>query len=140
MNQKNGKYFQVSTLQALALGYSKSVITVEELLTHGDIGLGTFEDVDGEMIVLDGSCYRVKNNGEAVPAEKERGVPFAAVCHFRSKRQEKLEKMDTVEKVKEWLTLRDGICTFFRRIKGAAGMSLMSASRRGMPLFASLRA
>ena len=49
-----GKYYQVSTLQALALGFSKSVITVEELLRHGDMGLGTFEDVDGEMIVLDG--------------------------------------------------------------------------------------
>lgn len=30
MNQNNGKFYQVSTLQALALGFSKSVITVEE--------------------------------------------------------------------------------------------------------------
>lgn len=55
------KYYQVSTLQALALGYSKSVITVGELLKHGNLGLGTFEDVDGEMIVLDGKCYRARN-------------------------------------------------------------------------------
>ena len=55
-----GKYYQVSTLQALALGFSKSVITVKELIRHGDMGLGTFEDVDGEMIVLDGKCYRAK--------------------------------------------------------------------------------
>ena len=34
--------YQVSTLQALAMGYSRSVITVEELLRHGNIGLGTF--------------------------------------------------------------------------------------------------
>ena len=45
------KMFQVSTLQALALGYSRAVITVGELMKHGDIGLGTFEDVNGEMIV-----------------------------------------------------------------------------------------
>ena len=46
MNQKNGKYFQVSTLQALALGFSKSVITVEELLANGDIGLGTLSETE----------------------------------------------------------------------------------------------
>ena len=42
-----GKFYQVSTLQALALGFSKPVIKVGELLEHGDLGLGTFEDVDG---------------------------------------------------------------------------------------------
>ena len=50
--------FQVSTLQALAMGYTRRVITVEELLRHGDTGLGTFEDLDGEMIVADGKCFR----------------------------------------------------------------------------------
>ena len=106
MEKAMGKYYQVSTLQALALGFSKSVITVEELLQHGDMGLGTFEDVDGEMIVLDGKCYRAQNNGDVVPAEGERGVPFASVCCFQSKRQEKLGKMDTIEQLKQWLTLR----------------------------------
>ena len=106
MDQSTGKYYQVSTLQALALGFSKSVVTVEELLKHGDTGLGTFEDVDGEMIVLDGKCYRAQNNGDVVPAENERGVPFAAVCHFRSQRQEELGTMETIEQLKQWLTLR----------------------------------
>ena len=101
-----GKYYQVSTLQALALGFSKSVITVKELIRHGDMGLGTFEDVDGEMIVLDGKCYRAKNDGNVVPAEDERGVPFASVCCFQSERLEKLGRMDTIDRLKEWLTLR----------------------------------
>lgn len=106
MEQNFVKYYQVSTLQALALGFSKSVITVGELLQHGNLGLGTFEDVDGEMIVLDGKCYRAQNNGEVVPAENERGVPFASICCFQSHRTETFEKMDTIEQIKEWLTLR----------------------------------
>ena len=101
-----GKYYQVSTLQALALGFSKSVITVEELLQHGDLGLGTFEDVDGEMIVLDGKCYRAQNDGNVILAENERGVPFASVCRFKPQRMEKLGQMESIEKLKEWLTLR----------------------------------
>ena len=106
MNSSIAKYYQVSTLQALALGFSKSVITVEELIQNGDIGLGTFEDVDGEMIVLDGKCYRAKNNGDVVPAEDKRGVPFASVCRFQSNRTEEIEKIDTIENLKTWLTLR----------------------------------
>ena len=50
--------YQVSTLQALILGYSRTVINVGELIQKGDTGLGTFEDVNGEMIVMDGQCYR----------------------------------------------------------------------------------
>ncbi len=105
LNIDTGKYYQVSTLTALSLGYSKSVITVEELLSHGDTGLGTFEDVDGEMIVLDGKCYRALNDGNVVPAENDRGVPFAAVCEFKSHRSEELGKVDTIEDLKNWLTL-----------------------------------
>lgn len=76
------RMFQVSTLQALMLGYSKPVITVAELLKQGNTGLGTFEDVDGEMIVLDGICYRATENGKVLVAEDERGVPFSAVCNM----------------------------------------------------------
>ena len=47
MSQQN-KMYQVSTLQALALGYTKAVITVSELLQYGDTGLGTYEDVNGK--------------------------------------------------------------------------------------------
>ena len=99
------KYYQVSTLQALALGFSKSVITVEELLRHGNLGLGTFEDVDGEMIVLDGKCYRAKDNGDVVLAEYERGIPFASVCNFQPSRSEEFGNMNTIDQLKEWLTI-----------------------------------
>ena len=71
----NSKMFQVSTLQALALGYSRAVINVAELMRHGDIGLGTFEYVNGEMIVIDGHCYRADENGDVTEADSEIGVP-----------------------------------------------------------------
>ena len=79
----NMKMYQVSTLQALMLGYSKAVVSVSELLDHGNIGLGTFTDVDGEMIVLDGSCYRAMENGDIAAAESDRGVPFSTVCDMK---------------------------------------------------------
>ena len=90
------KMYQVSTLQALMLGYSRSVITVSELLEHGDTGIGTFEDVDGEMIVIDGICYRATENGKVVVAEpekKSRTIEFLskfAICNIRDNRRKGL--------------------------------------------------
>ena len=49
--------YQISTLQALLQGYTKAVVSVRELCENGEIGLGTFEDVNGEMIMLGGKVY-----------------------------------------------------------------------------------
>ena len=107
MNKKDDtKMFQVSTLQALALGYSRAVIKVGELMRHGDIGLGTFEDVNGEMIVVDGHCYRADENGMVSEADSEIGVPFSSVAFFNEDRRCEINKTDNIEKLKEWLDLR----------------------------------
>ena len=99
------KMFQVSTLQALMLGYSRPVISVSELLSHGNTGLGTFEDVDGEMIVLDGVCYRATENGHVVIADPNKGVPFSAVCNLKGKRSFELGAMKNIDELKTKLDL-----------------------------------
>lgn len=100
------KMYQVSTLQALALGYSKTVITVEELLKHGDTGLGTFEDVNGEMIVLDGHCYRAGDDGTVTEAAPDMGVPFSSVTGLVGMRSFSLGSLKNIEALKEELNLR----------------------------------
>lgn len=74
--------YQVSTLQALAKGDFYGNATIEELLANGDIGLGTFEAVDGEMIVLDGVCYRAKADGTVEIADAGDATPFASVTYL----------------------------------------------------------
>ncbi len=98
------KMYQVSTLQALALGYSKTVVNVEKLLKEGDTGLGTFENVDGEMIVLDGHCYRARKDGSVVEVSPAQGVPFSAVARLRRQREFKLENMPDAESIRTRLT------------------------------------
>ena len=60
-----GEVFQYSTLEALLGGVYDGDVTIGELLTHGDFGLGTFNSLDGEMIVLDGICYHLRSDGTA---------------------------------------------------------------------------
>ena len=101
-----GKMYQVSTLQALAMGYTRAVITVGELLQHGDIGLGTFEDVNGEMIMLDGCCYRAREEGSVEMAEEEMGVPFSAVAHLNDNGHIPLGRVEGIEELKRLLDLK----------------------------------
>ena len=102
----NNKMYQVSTLQALALGYSKAVITVGELLQEGDTGLGTYEDVNGEMIVLDGRCYRARDDGSVIEVGEDAGVPFAAVATLHGQREFLLGSMPDMDSVRTELTLK----------------------------------
>lgn len=103
---KSNKIYQVSTLQALALGYSRSVVTVNEFMEHGDTGLGTFENVDGEMIVLDGICYQAKPDGSIIQAEDSAGVPFAVTGFVKDGRKFNIAEKKSLDDLKLELTLR----------------------------------
>ena len=100
------KLYQVSTLQALALGYTRAVTTVGELLEHGSIGLGTFEDVNGEMIVVDRTCWRAREDGTAAAADPATGVPFASVAEFGGGTTFELHDLADLAALKTQLTLR----------------------------------
>jgi len=75
-----GELFQVSTLQALMQGDYVGALTVEELIGHGDTGLGTFDGLDGEMIVLDGVVYKAAYDGTVTAVAETETVPFANVA------------------------------------------------------------
>lgn len=75
--------YQVSTLQALTKGDFYSNCTIDRLLQKGNLGLGTFKDVDGEMIILDGICYRAKADGTVSVANADDSTPFASVTFFK---------------------------------------------------------
>ena len=55
--------YQISLLNALMLGDYDGIVTVEEFLLHGDMGIGTFDALDGEMIMLDGEVYKAAYTG-----------------------------------------------------------------------------
>ena len=74
--------FQVSTSTALAEGVFAGEMTVAELLEHGDFGIGTFDQLDGELIIVDGRCHRASDGGRLEDAAPEWTVPFAVVTHF----------------------------------------------------------
>jgi acetolactate decarboxylase len=76
--------YQFSTISALLEGVYDGDATIADILRHGDFGLGTFNHLDGEMVILDGICYRLRADGTASRAAPTDRTPFAAVTHFHT--------------------------------------------------------
>jgi acetolactate decarboxylase len=74
--------FQVSTSGALVAGVYDREVSVQAILEHGNFGLGTFANLDGEMVVVDGHVYQVKGSGQVLEAPGDAGAPFAVVTWF----------------------------------------------------------
>jgi acetolactate decarboxylase len=79
-----GEAYQISTISALLAGGYDGPTTVADMLRHGGFGLGTFDAVDGEMIVLDGKVYRAMTDGRAELVAGSERTPFAVVVAFAS--------------------------------------------------------
>ncbi len=73
---------QVSTIDALVAGLYDGTMSCDRLLQYGDLGIGTFDRLEGEMVVLDGTVYQVKVDGKVYTPDEKITTPFAAVCRF----------------------------------------------------------
>jgi acetolactate decarboxylase len=74
--------FQVSTSGALVAGVYDREVSVQTILEHGNFGLGTFANLDGEMVVIDRHAYQVHGSGVVLEAAPDAGAPFAVVTWF----------------------------------------------------------
>lgn len=89
--------YQISTSTALVEGVHSGSVSSSVLLDHGDFGLGTFENLDGEMVILDGQIYQV--------ADKVRHrsddflVPFAAITPFRAAASFAIDNVATLKDI-----------------------------------------
>jgi acetolactate decarboxylase len=96
--------FQVSTSTALVEGLYQGSVAVETLRQHGDFGLGTFENLDGEMIVLDGHFYQARCDGQVHEAPDAAKVPFSVVTHFTPDRTVTLADIQSFDHLVEQIS------------------------------------
>lgn len=84
--------FQVVHLQSLLDGNYDGVYPISNLKKYGDFGLGTFDKINGEMIVLDGIVYQALGDGNIMVANDNELIPFANISYFDNDEQVILEK------------------------------------------------
>jgi acetolactate decarboxylase len=84
--------FQVSTSAALVQGVYQGAVRVGTLRERGDHGLGTFENIDGEMVVVDGRFFQVRSDGSVRGVADDVLSPFAVVTRFTPHETFRLEQ------------------------------------------------
>lgn len=87
--QATAELFVSAPLIALIDGIFESKLTLGELLEHGDLGIGTFNDLDGEMILIDGEFFQVRGDGEVYRPSLETHTPFACATFFHRETTDK---------------------------------------------------
>ncbi|WP_080778907.1 acetolactate decarboxylase [Chryseobacterium phocaeense] len=99
--QKADKISHYSTMDALRNGVYTGDLTVKELKTKGNFGLGTYNFLDGELIALDGKIYRVATDGTVQEADEDRKIPFGSFTFFRKDQSVVLDNIKNVEDLQQ---------------------------------------
>jgi acetolactate decarboxylase len=81
---KDQSLFQVSTFNAFYAGNYDGSQTISQLEEHGDFGVGVIDQLDGELIGVDGVFYQVKLDGKALVAPGQIKTPYAIVTFFHA--------------------------------------------------------
>jgi acetolactate decarboxylase len=74
--------FQASTIGALLDGGYDGDLSFAELAEQGDLGLGTLNGLDGEMVAVDGRFFRADVDGRINEVDPSERTPFAVVTEF----------------------------------------------------------
>lgn len=89
--------FQVSTSTALVQGVYAGCMTVKEIKQHGNFGLGTFDALDGEGIMLDGQVWQAKSDGSLAKPEDDTLAPFWVTTNFAPELTVELKSVESWE-------------------------------------------
>src|SRR5207253_4927836 len=99
---------QSSTVGALVGGAFDADLTLAELLEHGDLGLGTLNGLDGELIVVDGRAWKANLDCSLVQPEASARTPYAVVVPFSTGDPVALDGPVDEPQLERWLTDRLG--------------------------------
>ena len=97
MNQKEpaapdtSRVYLCAPVNALVEGIYEEKIPFSQIKEHGDFGLGTFDHLDGEMVMLDGQIYQITSNGRVNQVEEQALTPFSCVTYYQPASHEELE-------------------------------------------------
>ena len=109
MNQKEpaaldgSRVYLCAPINALVEGIYEEKIPFSQIKEHGDFGLGTFDNLDGEMVMLEGQIYQITSDGRVSQVEKQALTPFSCVTYYQPASHEEMEGEVSYATFLEWL-------------------------------------
>ena len=79
----DSRLYLSAPVNAIVEGIYEEHVPFSEIKRHGDFGLGTFDLLDGEMVMLDGRVWQMRADGSVSEVGDEAQTPFACVTFFR---------------------------------------------------------
>ena len=99
------KLYLCAPVNALVEGIYEQNIPFAEVKKHGDFGLGTFNDLDGEMVMLDGCIYQITGEGRVNVIDEKELTPFSCVSFFKAMTTDTLDIEMAYVDFMDWLNL-----------------------------------
>lgn len=97
------RIYLCAPVNALVEGIYEQKIPFSQIKQHGDFGLGTFDDLDGEMVMLDGEIYQITGTGQVHRVADQARTPFACVTFYRPLSQDRLEMDMSYADFQAWI-------------------------------------
>jgi len=91
--------YQVSTSAALVQGVYQGCVTVGKIKEHGDFGLGTYDALDGEGLMLDGHVYQALGDGSVIEPADSATAPFWVSAEFEADRNAAIDSVSNWEEL-----------------------------------------
>jgi acetolactate decarboxylase len=101
--RQDGTLYLCAPVNALVEGLYRMKIPFSEIVKRGDFGLGTFDALDGEMVMVDGEIYQITSDGVAAKVESSTCTPFACVTFYRPVSSDRLDREVTYAEFQNWL-------------------------------------
>lgn len=80
--QDRDTVYQIAPFLYVLSGNYDGVLTAAEFKATGTLGIGIFDGIDGEAVLLDGTLYQVKGDGSVSVPSDTRTMPFGACTLF----------------------------------------------------------
>lgn len=127
---------QTAPIRAILAGVDDGEVACGDLHRLGDFGIGTFDGIDGEMILVDGVCWQAAADGRLYRAGPTRRTPWAAVTRFLPQRSERLPQQaagERLDQVVDHLLPPDNRCHAIRIDGRFAAVKVRSFPRQQPP-------
>ena len=84
MEKRDHTLYQLALFQSVALGEYYGFRTVAQFKELGDIGMGIFEAVNGELIMLGGIVYQALADGSVIVPSDDVLIPYGNAAFFET--------------------------------------------------------
>ncbi len=103
MTKQRSPVYLCAPVNALVEGIYQEKIPLAKILQHGDFGLGTFDSLDGEMVVLDGRVYQITGDGQVHEVGEAAATPFACVTFYSPASHDDLDEELDYAAFQDWI-------------------------------------